>query len=61
MVFSLLFPDRESYEKEQIFLRRDMCVFTNLISLDMWYFEYDRDLRYIDRIELGRFVGFSNE
>lgn len=61
VVFSLLFPDQESYKKEQRFLRRDMCIFTNLISLDKWYFKYDKDLRYIDRVELGKFVKFSNE
>ena len=61
IVFFLIFSDKEKFDKEKKFLKRDMRVFTNLLSLDKWHFEYDNQLRYIDSDILGRFKGFFNE
>lgn len=57
--FALIFKSKEDFDREKRFLKRDACVFNNRISLDFWNFSYDRNLRGIDREDIGALQGFS--
>lgn len=61
LTFGLIFESKEAFDKEKRYLKRDACIFNNLISLDFWNFNYDRMLTRIERADLGSFQGFSNE
>ncbi|MCR4954024.1 MAG: AAA family ATPase [Treponema sp.] len=68
LTFGLIFESKAVFERENRYLQKsNACVYNNLISLDFWNFKYDRDLRFIDRVELGSFqkssenTSFSNE
>lgn len=69
LTFGLIFESKEVFEKEKRYLKRDACIFNNLISLDFWNFNYDRELTHVrnckksfgdDTNSLGLFQGFSN-
>lgn len=47
ITFSLIFESKEVFEKEKRYIKRDACIFNNLISLDFWKFNYDRELTYV--------------
>lgn len=70
LTFALIFESKEVFEKEKRYLKRDACIFNNLISLDFWKFNYDRELTHVrnckksfgdDTNSLGLLQGFSNE
>ncbi|MCR5620382.1 MAG: AAA family ATPase [Treponema sp.] len=61
LTFGLIFESKDAFDKEKRYLKRNACIYNNRISLDLWKFHYDRDIRYIDRTDLGSFQGFSNE
>lgn len=70
LTFGVIFESKEAFEKENRYLKRDACIFNNLISLDFWNFNYDRALTHVrnckksfgdDTNSLGSLQGFSNE
>lgn len=61
LTFGLIFKSKEYFDKEKHYLKREACIFNNLVSLDFWSFSYDRRLTRIERADLGTFQGFSNE
>ena len=70
LTFGLIFESKEAFEKEKRYLKRDACIFNNLISLNFWKFNYDRELTHVrnckksfgdDTNSLGLLQGFSNE
>ncbi len=71
ITFSLIFESKEVFEKEKRYIKRDACIFNNLISLDFWKFNYDRELMYVRKCKksfgdnitnsLGFLQGFSYE
>jgi len=61
VIFGLLFPSKEVFDKEKRYLKRDACIFNNKLSLDEWNFNYDRNLIGIDRLGLGDFQKFAEE
>jgi len=61
LVFNLIYPNKETFDKEKRYLKRDACVFNNRVSLDMWNFSYDRQLKYIENFDIGSFQGYSSE
>ena len=61
LTFNLIFDSKEIFDKCRRYFKRDMCIYKNRISLDMWRLKYDKELTFIDRKEIGSFLEFSNE